>query len=152
MASGQRRHELPCLLAPVDSMYPDQDNKYLVLEKTFPMVRLTRIAVVLCWLLTSGSAFATNYYIDYSSGNDSNNGTSKTSPWQHLPGMPGCQAQCTAASPKPADQFILKGGVTWPNSSLGWEWTWSGSAGNLIYIGVDQTWYAGSSWTRPIFN
>jgi hypothetical protein len=116
------------------------------------MHRLSRIAIVLCLLLASGSAFAATYYIDYSSGNDSNNGTSKTTPWQHLPGMPGCQGQCSAAAPQPGDQLILKGGVTWPNASLGWEWTWSGSAGNPIYIGVDQTWYAGSSWSRPIFN
>ena len=31
-----------------------------------------------------------------------------------------------------------------------WTWQWSGSNGNNIYIGVDQTWYSGGSWTRPI--
>ena len=59
------------------------------------------------------------------------------------------------------DSVILKGGVTWPTASLGWNWIWSGNATasspgctgtGCIYIGVDQTWYAGNSWTRPILN
>jgi hypothetical protein len=31
-------------------------------------------------------------------------------------------------------------------------WSWSGNSSNPIYIGVDPTWYSGSSWARPIFN
>jgi hypothetical protein len=116
------------------------------------MAKLIRAITLISCFLIAAEAFATTYYIDYASGNDSNNGTPKTSPWQHLPGMPGCHAQCAASTPQPGDQFIFKGGVTWPNSSLGFEWTWNGSAGHPIYIGVDQTWYAGSSWARPIFN
>jgi hypothetical protein len=46
----------------------------------------------------------------------------------------------------------LKGGVTWPNAAFPITWKWSGANGNNIYIGVDQSWYAGSSWTRPIFD
>jgi hypothetical protein len=116
------------------------------------MFKLTRVIAVFYCLMAYGSAFATTYYVDYASGADSNTGSSKTGPWKHLPGMPGCTAICAADSPQPGDQFILKGGVTWPNSSLGWEWTWNGSAANSIYIGVDQTWYTGSAWARPIFN
>jgi hypothetical protein len=124
--------------------------------ETSPRMTRSARAVILisCFLIPADAlaATATTYYVDYAGGSDSNNGTAKTTPWQHLPGMPGCQAQCSSASPGPGDQFILKGGVTWPNSSLGWEWTWNGSAGNPLYIGVDQTWFAGSAWTRPIFN
>ena len=29
---------------------------------------------------------------------------------------------------------------------------WSGTAGNPIYFGVDQTWFTGSAWKRPIFS
>jgi hypothetical protein len=125
------------------------------------MVKLTRIAVLLACFLFTGAAFATTYYIDYSSGNDSNNGTSKASPWKHAPGMTGCSANCGAANPKAGDSFILKGGVTWPNAALGWDWTWSGTGSSAtlgcsgtgcIYIGVDQTWYAGNSWSRPVIN
>lgn len=43
-------------------------------------------------------------------------------------------------------------------TACGWGWTWSGSSTNCnypttttscIYIGVDQNWYTGGSWTRP---
>ena len=58
-----------------------------------------------------------------------------------------------------------------PNStqSSSWNWDWSGSSSNCtwtwwpdsglpaqtsscIYIGVDKTWFSGSSWTRPSFD
>jgi len=49
------------------------------------------------------------------------------------------------------DQFIFKGGDTWTASDLGVAWSWNGSSGSRIYIGVDQTWFTGGSWVRPIF-
>lgn len=92
------------------------------------------------------------YYVDYSSGQDTNPGTSKQAPWMHAPGMNGCSNICAAASPKAGDSVILKGGVTWPGAALQWNWTWGGSSAASIYIGVDQTWYSGSGWARPILN
>ncbi|HEY3128375.1 MAG TPA: hypothetical protein VGL91_02880 [Acidobacteriota bacterium] len=102
------------------------------------------------------NAFAGTYYIDFVSGNDANSGTSKSSPWQHAPGMQGCVANCGVKSPQPGDSFILKGGVTWPNATMRWSWAWSGNASNRVYVGVDQTWYnsgvCGASWCRPILD
>jgi len=114
--------------------------------------RLIQFVLLFSAALTASSAFATTYYVDYSSGNDSNGGTSKSSPWQHAPGMGGCTANCANANPGPGDSIILKGGVTWPNSAFGWIFRWSGSSGNTLYIGVDHSWFAGSSWNRPVFN
>jgi hypothetical protein len=116
------------------------------------MVRLARAVILMSCFLIAADAFAANYYIDYASGNDSNSGTSKTSPWQHAPGMQNCTGSCGATNPQPGDQFIFKGGVTWPASVFTWQWQWSGSSGKSIYIGVDQTWFAGSAWSRPVFN
>jgi hypothetical protein len=104
----------------------------------------------------SGTALATTYYIA-ANGLDSNNGTSKTTPWLHAPGMNGCTGACAADSPKAGDQFVFRGGDTWhakTGSPLGlqWVWTWSGSSGSPIYIGVDTTWYGGSVWARPVLN
>lgn len=130
----------------------------------------------------AGSASATTYYIA-ASGSDSNNGTSKTTPWLHAPGMPNCTATCATVTPQPGDSFIFRGGDTWhaANSSAspyvgtatqaakgcgwnttvcGWYWHfgWNGTATNCtwptvtsscIYIGVDKTWFTGTSWTRP---
>lgn len=114
--------------------------------------KLGQIVVLLGVILVGKSAFATTYYVDYSSGNDSNSGTSKSGPWQHAPGMNGCTANCGAANPQPGDSFIFKGGVTWPNAVFPITWTWSGTSGSPIYIGVDKTWYTGGSWIRPIWN
>jgi hypothetical protein len=118
------------------------------------MVRNCRIfcLTAACILCFSALSSATTYYIDYSSGADTSAGTSKTAPWQHLPGMTGCTAKCSSTNPQPGDSFILKGGVTWPNAVFPVMWTWSGTSGSPIYVGVDQTWYSGSSWTRPIFD
>jgi hypothetical protein len=102
-------------------------------------------------ILITGNAFAATYYVS-TSGSDSNNGTSKTTPWAHAPGMASCSGVCASTSPKPGDQFILRGGDTWASSSLPWSWHWSGSSGSNIVIGVDQTWFAGSSWVRPILS
>src|SRR5204863_177532 len=35
---------------------------------------------------------------------------------------------------------------------LPWSFVWSGASGNPIYLGVDQTWFGGASWTRPVLN
>jgi len=107
-----------------------------------------------CFLIAAEgfSAAAITYYIDYGSGSDSNSGTSQTTPWQHAPGMQNCTGSCAAATPQPGDQFIFKGGVTWPASVFTWQWQWSGSSGSPIYIGVDQSWFAGSAWSRPVFS
>ena len=116
------------------------------------MVRLARVFTLLACFLVAANAFAsTTYYIDYASGNDSNNGTSKTSPWQHAPGMQTCTGLCSSTTINPGDSIILKGGVTWPNASFMWNVP-GGASGNPVYVGVDQTWYAEGSWSRPILN
>jgi hypothetical protein len=117
------------------------------------MMRTAKKIVLILFfgMLVAGNCLATTYYVDYSSGSDSNNGTSKTSPWQHAPGMQNCTNLCSSASIKAGDSIILKGGVSWPNASFMWSLP-SGTSGNPVYVGVDKTWYAGGAWTRPIMN
>jgi hypothetical protein len=113
------------------------------------MSRLARVLVLVSCFLIAANAFATTYYVDYSSGNDSNNGTSKTSPWQHASGMQTCTNVCSSTTINPGDSIILRGGVTWPNASFNWSVP-GGSSGSPVYTGVDKTWFVGGSWTRPI--
>src|SRR5665213_1194688 len=97
---------------------------------------------------------AHTYYVSSSLGSDANTSTqsqSKTTPWAHLPGMATCASACASYTPVAGDQFILYGGDTWTNSNFPIMWTWSGSTGNVIYIGVDKTWHSGGSWVQPIF-
>lgn len=117
-----------------------------------PIIRHPLLILLAC--LAINTASATTYYIA-ANGNDSNNGTSKSTPWLHAPGMTGCSSACASVSAIAGDQFVFRGGDTWhysASSPVGLPWTWnrSGSSSNPIYIGVDQSWYNGSSWTRPV--
>jgi len=98
------------------------------------------------------------FYIDYASGSNTNNGTSKNTPWKTHPYMQ-TGASCTGTGSAPSythaagDQFIFKGGVTWPAACFGMNVTSGGSSASLTdYYGVDKTWYAGGSWAMPIFD
>ena len=89
------------------------------------------------------------FYINYSSGNDHNSGTSETSPWKLAPGMVGFAGSYSAQT---GDHFIFAGGVTWPNSAFPFAVVAGGTSGNDDYYGVNSTWYAGSSFSQPVFN
>jgi hypothetical protein len=132
------------------------------------MVRVARLTILLSSLWLSASASATTYYIA-ANGNDSNSGTSTSTPWLHAPAMTGCTANCHTVTIHAGDRFIFRGGDAWyyngAGTPTGLPWviysgsstSWpDGTAGNLDYIGVDHTWYnaavCGSSWCRPIFS
>jgi hypothetical protein len=121
------------------------------------MSRLCRFAFLIVFLLvfSAHAATAGTYYIA-ANGSDSNDGTTKTTPWLHAPGMTGCTANCSSYTPAAGDNFILRGGDTWHTSTgspvgLPWTWRWSGTSTSGIYVGVDVTWYSGSAFARPIF-
>lgn len=95
---------------------------------------------------------ATTYYIDYQTGSNSNNGTSKNTPWKYHPRMWGFSASYTHSV---GDRFIFKGGVTWPNDCFTFHLTtdiYSGVYGNEDYYGVDTSWYVGANFTKPKFS
>src|ERR1035437_4708890 len=101
-------------------------------------------------VLTFGpKAFAATYYIDFANGLDSQSGNSINSPWKHHPFMQGWRGQYRHT---PGDRFIFKGGVTWDSSC--WRMTIAAGGTNAIrdYYGVDESWYSGVSWSRPIFD
>jgi hypothetical protein len=96
------------------------------------------------------------FYIDYSSGSNSNNGTSKSSPWKTHPYMNhsgSCDGgNAPSYSHQAGDRFIFKGGVTWPAACFTLVVQQGGTSSAQDYYGVDQSWYNGSGWTRPLFN
>jgi hypothetical protein len=118
--------------------------------------QLLNIVTVNLFLVPAFALGATHYIA--ANGSDSNNGTTKTTAWLHAPGMPNCASNCASYTPAAGDSIIFRGGDTWHtgNSSASpytggmWSWSWSGSSSSFIYIGVDQTWYTGLSWVRPI--
>ena len=94
-------------------------------------------------------ASANTYYIDFAAGSDRNSGLSTSSPWKLSPGMTGFAASYRHA---PGDRFIFRGGVAWPASALPLNIKLSGASGNPDVYAADQTWYAGTRWTPPIFD
>ena len=115
-------------------------------------VLLTSVLGLLAIFFAAKTVSATTYYVA-ANGSDSNDGTTKTAPWLHAPGMLDCSGICASTTPNAGDSIILRGGDTWSSSSFPWTWKWSGSAGNPIQVGgLDQTWFSGTSWTRPVLN
>ncbi len=93
------------------------------------------------------------FYVGYSHGSESNSGLSEFEPWRRAPGMQGFTASYAHEA---GDHFVFEGGVTWPNSVLplappeGRDG--SGEAGNPDVYGVSESWYAGASYTPPVFD
>jgi hypothetical protein len=108
--------------------------------------------------VTLGTLGVTSCFYISAAGADTNSGTSESSPWAHAPGMPNCSGNCAKTNPSHGEGFVFRGGDTWHFGNSGaspatggtWNWSWSGSSGSPIYVGVDPTWRAGSPWARPI--
>ena len=71
------------------------------------------------FLLVAVPASANTYYVSYSSGSNSNNGTSENTPWKSHPYQQNAVG-CAGAPPTyvhaAGDTFIFKQGDTWPNA------------------------------------
>ena len=117
-------------------------------------------------LVTLSSLGVNSCYYIAANGSDSNNGLSEAAPWAHAPGMPNCSGNCATVAGVCGSNnctgtgFIFRGGDTWhfgatTNPSSGGTLTSAGGTGgtlaNPIYFGVDQSWYTGGSWVRPIW-
>jgi hypothetical protein len=112
------------------------------------------------------------FYIDYANGSNSDPGT-QASPWKTHPYMQ-TGASCTGTGSAPGyshqagDQFIFKGGDTWPAACFQMTIPSSGTATAQDYYGVCNTGYSSdpgytvpaacggaswpsSGWTRPKF-
>ena len=92
---------------------------------------------------------AATYYVDFVSGDDNNNGTSTSTPWKRVRGMTNAAGSAASAAITDSDTVVFKGGVTWTDS-----FPWSlrtGTAQSVVYT-VDTTWYAGASFTLPVFD
>ncbi len=122
-------------------------------------VLLTSALALLVTLFSARSVSATTYYVA-TSGSDSNNGISESTPWAHLPGMPTATGTAGSHIAVAGDTFILRGCDVWYNSpgtsNFPLVLNNGGTSGNPVTITVDQTWYnttnCPSAWNRPIFD
>jgi hypothetical protein len=81
--------------------------------------------ISLCFIL-AGCVFSaypgSTYYVDYSAGSDSNNGTSTATPWKHCPGDSNATGKA-AITLTPGSTVIFKGGVTYIGGSNTIVWS-----------------------------
>jgi len=111
------------------------------------MNRILAIAIVS--LILAVYIYPDTYFIDYNSGNDSNDGRTKTMPWKRCPGMVGFSG---SYSHQAGDIFIFRGGVRWPASVLPLSISYSGSSGARDEYRSDPTWYAGAAFEQPLLD
>lgn len=108
------------------------------------------LGVVLFYTIAlPASLHGATYYVDFTGGADTNNGTSTSTPWKHIKGMKGCANICTSATLAGGDTVIFKGGVTWTAS---YPWTIAGGSSSKITYTTDHTWYNGGSWSQPVLD
>ncbi len=119
---------------------------------------MIRRLLVILFLLVASPAFATTYYVSFTDGSDSNNGTAKATPFKHVPqyhpivgAVNSCASNCATAGAALAgdDIIVLKGNDTWTTLTGIYR---SGTSGHPITYTVDATWYRGGAWSKPIFD
>lgn len=110
---------------------------------------LCRLVITLLGILVPAGLHATTYYVDFAAGLDTNSGTAKTAPWQHIKGMVGCTGNCSSHGPVGGDVVIFKGGVTWTGV---FQWSVVGGSSSMVTYTTDHTWFNGGTWSQPIFD
>jgi hypothetical protein len=95
------------------------------------------------------------YYVGLN-GLDSNSGTSESSPFLHIPGTPNFKGKAILG---PGVGVIVEGGyvahlgaATSPGTGGVLTISRGGAAGRPLYYGIDPTWHAGDSFSRPVLS
>ena len=122
-----------------------------MLTKDLKIMRILIILFIFLLFVIGNTAYSATriFYIDFETGKDGNNGTSKTSPWKRVPPMAGFSGSYYHQA---GDQFVFKGGVTWDKTNFQMSLSYSGTSAAPDYYGVDKSWFKGTSWSRPIFD
>ncbi len=124
------------------------------------MILLIRLLLLFC-LLVPGFAYGVTYYIDFSTGSDTNAGTSTSTAWKTIPGTRTANESTwqstdwgsgtiNSTNKVPAGTiFRIKGGTTHSSSNGGSIYITStyynnGSAGNEIIFQPDTVWQVGA--------
>ncbi|MGB5848838.1 MAG: right-handed parallel beta-helix repeat-containing protein [Ignavibacteriaceae bacterium] len=85
---------------------------------------------------------ATEYYVDYSNGNDSNSGIVQNSPFQHCPGDPNASDNAANVVLSPGDIVTFKAGVEYKGQVIISN---SGTTDNFITYMGSVTWGVGKA-------
>ncbi len=102
-------------------------------------VLLAVVVATVCMFASAPQSKAASYYVDYSSGLDSNVGTSPSSAWKHCPGDAAATAVPASATLMPGDTVWFKQGVNYVLTSP------STYAGNQVTAGIQLYWSGSKS-------
>ena len=108
--------------------------------------RTVRVATL---LIIAWASVTATYYIDYDGGSDANSGTSTGTAWKRCPGMVGFSGSYSHSA---GDQFVFKGGVTWPSNTFPVTIGYSGTTNSQDRYTSSDSWYSGGSWSYPVFD
>jgi len=97
--------------------------------------------IILITLLATNTLYATNYYVDATSGNDSNSGTTSATAWQTISKMTSM-----SVSFQPGDSILFKKGEVWNGDPIHSSNHPSGTVNNPITYGSYGT------GAKPIIN
>jgi hypothetical protein len=93
-------------------------------------------------------SFGATYFIDFDGGNDANAGTSTAAAWKRNPYMTGFTGSYSHTA---GDNFVHKGGVSWPSSCFRMS-TSGGSSGAWDIYRATNNWFTGGAFTKPVFD
>ena len=84
--------------------------------------------------LSQAVVTAKTYFVDFTSGSNSNSGLSEGSAWKHCPGDASASGVPAATLLQAGDVIRFKGGVRY-QGTIGLLWSGSASAGRITYDG-----------------
>lgn len=76
-------------------------------------IHYMKLLVFTLLFLVTVVAGSDTYYVDYSSGKDTNNGAATSSPFQHSPGDDAATGTAAATVLQPGDTLVFRGGVVY---------------------------------------
>ena len=76
------------------------------------------IAFIFCFFLMVSTVNAASYYVSFTAGADSNNGTSTGTPWQYSPWQPSAGGNSDSTTLQPDDFVYFKRGDTWTEQEI----------------------------------
>jgi hypothetical protein len=105
---------------------------------------ILRLSLILGSFLFPVWLFAASYYVDFTGGADTNNGTATTTPFKHCPGDTNATNTAASTTLTAGDFVYFKGGVTYSGQIT---LSWSGTSGSPItYDGNSAgTWGTGKA-------
>lgn len=114
--------------------------------REFYKINVMFIFMIISVIIVEG-AYANTYYVDFSSGSDTNNGISTGTPFKHCPGDASATANANRTL-SAGDTVYFKGGVTY-TGSISLNWSGSSDSSRIVYDGNSAgTWGVG----RAILN